>query len=96
MKLFFLSLISSLVPQGQCVIGDTERFVGVRKGGQGECEDHWRWSLKGLLKAGEKGCLSSRSGHDKTQLKPCDSRKEDQIVEVGVDDEIDGKKIFNM
>ena len=57
------------------------------------CEDtYWTWSLTGLLRFGEVGggCMTSTSGQDKIYIKPCEVDREDQLVEAGLDVEVDG------
>ena len=64
--------------------------------GLGVCEaagGQWRWTLSGLLEYGgaEGGCLTSLSGQKETVLSPCDDSREDQMVEVGLEVNIDGE-----
>ena len=59
------------------------------------CGDtYWRWSLTGLLRLGDVGggCVTSTSGRDKITIKPCQSDREDQLVEAGVELEVEGQK----
>ena len=80
------------VCQAGCVRPGRDLLVAVVPGE--DCEGtYWRWSLTGLLRFGDVGggCVTSTSGQGRVSIKPCQSDREDQLVEAGLDVEAGGE-----